>query len=446
MTALFDGGLPANLDAERFVLGSILLNDTRYPDVVAALEANDFSLEKHRRIYARMKDLYDRGEKVDRVTLANELNNQGQLQSVDGVSYLVSLDDGLPEIANLDSYIRIVKEKALLRETMIACHSIMERCALASEPSSEILETAEAVLERVRGKGETKNGQWVTPGQILQRGVDSVLFPARGSTGIKTPWPRLTEMTSGWHPGELVTVGARPGMGKSVLGMQQGYATASEGTGVAYISLEMSKESLVRRLVAGISRVDAHKARSDYLNGDERRRMLEAAADIENLPLFINDARAHTPAAISTALRKLRVKTQVGLVIVDHLQLMKVTGRAESRHQELSEICHGFKRLAGQMDCVVMLLSQLNRSCEQERRRPSLSDLKESGSIEEDADAVIFVHRPEMYRRDDASLRGKAELIVAKQRNGPTGKFAMTFLSSCQRFEEASDEIEDDTR
>ncbi len=235
-------------------------------------------------------------------------------------------------------------------------------------------------------------------------------------------------------------------MGKSVVGMQQGYATASEGTGVAYISLEMSKESLVRRLVAGISRVDAHKARSGYLNADERRRMLEAAADIENLPLFINDARAHTPAAISTALRKLKARTQVGLVIVDHLQLMKVTGRAESRHQELSEICHGFKRLAGQMECVVMLLSQLNRSCEQERRLPNLSDLKESGSIEEDADVVVFIHRPEMYRRDDASLRGKAELIVAKQRAGPTGKLALTFLHGYQVFEEASTESGGDTQ
>jgi replicative DNA helicase len=235
-------------------------------------------------------------------------------------------------------------------------------------------------------------------------------------------------------------------MGKSVIGMQQALTSASQEIGVAYVSLEMSKEALVRRLVAGISLVDAHRARSGFLNGDERRRMLEAAADLQTLPLFIDESRAHTPLAISTALRKLKAQKSVGLVIVDHLQLMKATGRPESRHQELSEICHGFKRLAGQMDCVVMVLSQLNRSCEQERRLPNLSDLKESGSIEEDADTVIFIHRPEMYRRDDASLRGKAELIVAKQRTGPTGKLAMTFLSGFQLFEEASTDTEEGTR
>jgi replicative DNA helicase len=444
MTAACELGLPANLDAERFVLGSILLNDGRYPDVTAALVAGDFSLEKHRRIYARMAELYERGENIERVTLADELLKHGQLESVDGLAYLVSLDDGLPEIVNLDSYVRIVKEKALLRETMIACQNIMNRCALASEQSSEILETAAGILEQVRIKGA--NGQWCTVGEVLQHDIDSVLFPAAGSTGIKTPWRHLTEMTGGWTAGDLIIVAGRPSMGKSVIALQQAYTSACARIGAAYVSLEMSKESLVRRLVASVSRVDTHRARSGFLNVEERRRMLEAAADLRTVPLFLDESRAHTPVAVSAALRKLRTRVPIGLVIVDHLQLMKVAGRAESRHSELSEICHGFKRLAGQMGCVVMLLSQLNRSCEQERRLPSLSDLKESGSIEEDADAVIFIHRPEMYRRDDASLRGKAELIVAKQRNGPTGKLAMTFLSGCQRFEEASDAVEEDTR
>lgn len=286
----------------------------------------------------------------------------------------------------------------------------------------------------------------MTPGDILRQGVDAVLFPSRSGSGIKTPWPRLSEMTSGWQPGDLVIVAGRPGMGKSVIGMQQGYVTACQGIGVAYISLEMSSQSLVRRLTAGISRVDAHRARSGYLNQYEHRQMLEAAADLETVPLYIDESRAHTPSAVTAALRKLKTKTNVGLVIVDHLQLMKCAGRAESRHHELSEICHGFKRLAGQMECVFMLLSQLNRSCEQERRRPTLSDLKESGSIEEDADAVLFIHRPEMYKRDDPALGGLAELIVAKQRNGPIGKVPLTFLHGYQVFEEATNATEADTR
>ena len=213
---------------------------------------------------------------------------------------------------------------------------------------------------------------------------------------------------------------------------------------MAYVSLEMSKPSLVRRLIAGIARVDAHRARSGYLDHDERRRALEAASDLGNLPLFIDDSGTHTPAAVGAALRKLRARASIGLVVVDHVQLMKTTGRAESRHGELGEIVHGFKRLAVQMECVVMVLSQLNRTCEQEKRRPNLSDLKECGAIEEDADTVLFIHRPEMYKRDDPSLRGVAELIVAKQRNGPTGKIPLTFQHGYQIFEETGREVEHD--
>jgi len=440
-------GLPSSPETERLVLGSILLDDSRYVDVAGVLEPADFSLEKHRRIFARMADLHDRGERIDRITLTEELNRQGQLESVDGMSYLVSLDDGLPEIVNLDHYIRIIKDKALLRETMFACQGVIDRCALASDPSSEILETAAAVLEDVRGRGDAKNDAWVAPCDVVRQHGSALFCQERGAAGIATPWSRVTEMTGGWNERDLIIVAGRPGMGKSVVGMQQAYVSATQGVGVAYISLEMSKESLVRRLIAGISRVDAHRARCGYASTDERRRMMEAAADLDGLPLFINDTGAHTPAAISAALRKLRPKTNVGLLIVDHLQLMKVAGRAESRHQELSEICHGFKRLAGQMSCVVMVLSQLNRSCEQERRRPNLSDLKESGSIEEDADCVMFVHRPELYKRDDPSLRGQAELIVAKQRNGPTGKIAATFLHGYQIFEEIlGSVVEDETQ
>jgi replicative DNA helicase len=417
---LYEKGLPSNIDAERFVLGSILLNDAVYVQVAGAIEPDDFSLEKHRRILARMKDLYDCGERIDRVTVANELNKQGQLESVDGVSYLVSLDEGLPEIANIESYIRIVREKATLRKTMFACQKIIARCAQSTEPSEEILQTAESLLGRIGGRS-AKHGNWVIPWQIFEEGPAALLCPTRGAAGLATPWARLTEMTSGWSPGDLVIVGGRPGAGKSVIGMQQSHAAAKLGVGVAYISLEMSKESLVRRLIAGISRVDSHRARCGYTNAEERRRMLEAGATLESLPLYIEDTHAHTPVAISAALRKLRAKTGVGLVVIDHLQLTKLTGRTESRHHELSEICHGFKRLAGEMECVVLLLSQLNRACEQERRRPNLSDLKETGSIEEDADSVLFIHRPELYKHDDPSLRGQADLIVAKQRNGPTG-------------------------
>jgi replicative DNA helicase len=441
---IFEKGLPANTDAERFVLGSIQLNDELYPDVAGVLVPEDFSLEKHRRIFARMKDLYDRGEKIDRVTLSNELQKQGQIESVGGFSYLVSLDEGMPAFANIDSYIRIVKDKATLRQLIVACQRISDQCFAAGDLSSDILESATGILERVRERNDSGDTQWLSPYEILQRAGPELLCPERGVMGLKTPWPKLTELTSGWSPGDLVIVGGRTSMGKSVIGLQQAYATALEGKGVAYISLEMSKESLVRRLVAGISRVDSHHARSGFLGHEDRRRMLEAGADLEGLPIYIDDSQSHTPAAVSASLRRLRARGDVSLVIIDHLQLMKTTGRAESRHQELAEIAHSFKRLAGKMNCVVMLLSQLNRACEQEKRRPNLSDLKESGAIEEDADVVLFVHRPEMFNRADPSLRGQAELIIAKQRNGPTGrKIPLTFQDRYQIFEETGREAEE---
>ena len=432
--------LPSNLDAERFVLGSIVLSGGSYGDVATALDPEDFSLEKHRRIFARMKDLYERGEGIDRLTLANELTKHGQLESVDGYSYLACLDEGLPTLVNLDSYIRIVRDKSTLRQTIYACQQIQEQCYSAGDEPGAILEAAGGILERVHGKNGSGKSQWLSPYEIVQRGGPGLLCPERGAVGLRTPWRKLTEITSGWNPGDLVIIAGRPSMGKSAVAMQQSYTTALQGIGVAYISLEMSKESLVRRLVAGISRVDAHKARSGYLHHDERRRMLEAAVDMETLPIFIDDSQSHTPAAVSAGLRKLRTRANIGLVIIDHLQLMKASGRAESRHQELAEIAHSCKRLAGKMNCAVMLLSQLNRSCEQERRRPTLSDLKESGAIEEDADVVVFVHRPEMYKRDDPGLRGQAELIVAKQRNGPVGKIPLRFLHEYQVFEEAVQE------
>ena len=214
MSSAGERALPSNPEAERFLLGSIMLRGDRYPDIASVLPDDAFSLEKHRRIYARMKDLHDRGENIDRVTLVDELNKRGQLESVDGLSYLVSLDQGLPDLPNLDSYIRIVMDKATLRDTMFACQKVIDRCALASDHSSEILEMATAVLESVRSKGEARNSQWITPGELIGKDVESLLFPSGNSVGIQTPWRRLTEMTSGYHPGDLVIAAARPRHGK----------------------------------------------------------------------------------------------------------------------------------------------------------------------------------------------------------------------------------------
>jgi replicative DNA helicase len=231
-------------------------------------------------------------------------------------------------------------------------------------------------------------------------------------------------------------------MGKSIVGMQIAHCAAKAGHGAAFFSLEMTKDSLVRRLISSVGHVDAQRLRSGALNPEERPRALRAATDIEKLPLWIDDTRARTIPAVMAALRKLNARHEIRLVFVDHLQLMRCTGRAESRHQELSEISHSLKHLAAEFDVTVVLLSQLNRDCEREKRRPQLADLKETGSLEEDADVVLFIHRPEQYNRQDQSLRGQAEFIIGKQRNGPTGKLSMVFQHEYQRFVEATKQQE----
>jgi replicative DNA helicase len=438
MSALaLETGLPCNLDAERFLLGSILMDDSRFAEFAGALKADDFSLEKHRRIFQRMCELNERGEHIDRVTVANELRNRGELESCDGVSYLVSLDDGLPRLFNLDSYVRIVQEKATLRQAIFGAQRLMNRCLLQDGSSSEILADAEVFLAKL-GDNRQQHGRWLNPGEVIETagGLNSFITPTRGGSGIATPWPAVTTALCGLQRGDLVLVAGRPSMGKSVVAMQMAHHAAVSGHGVAFFSLEMTKDALVRRLISAVGRVDAQKLRSGTLNPDERLRAARAASEIAELPLWIDDSRARTIPAVTAALRKLIARHDVGLVLVDHLQLMKCAGRAESRHQELSEISHSLKHLAGELDLPVVLLSQLNRECEREKRRPQLADLKETGSLEEDADVVLFIHRPEQYDRQAEHLRGLAEFIIGKQRNGPTGKLNMVFLHAFQKFEE----------
>lgn len=429
-------GLPANLDAERFVLGSILLDDATFDTAALALQADDFSTERHRRIFQRMQELRARGERIDRVTLANELKDRDELEA-DGLSYICSLDDGMPRLANLDGYVRIIQEKATLRRAIFAAQKLMNRCLLHDGSSSEILADAEAILAKL-GENRQPHGKWLKPGEVIENagGLNTFIAPSRGGSGVAVPWPALTAALCGLQKADLVLVAGRPSMGKSIVGMQTAHHAAKAGEGVAYFSLEMTKDALVRRLIAAVGRIDAQRLRSGALNSDERLRACRAASEIQDLPLYIDDTRARTMPAVTAALRKLIARHEVRLVFIDHLQLMRCTGRAESRHQELSEISHGLKHLAAEFDVTVVLLSQLNRDCEREKRRPQLADLKETGSLEEDADVVLFIHRPEQYNRQDESLRGLAEFIIGKQRNGPTGKLNMIFLAAFQKFEE----------
>jgi replicative DNA helicase len=440
-----DKGLPSNVDAERFVLGSILLDDSQFVQVAGTLEPEDFSLEKHRRIFQRMIDLNGRAERIDRVTVANELLRFSELESCDGLSYLVSLDDGLPRIFNLDSYVRIVKDKAILRKIIFNSQHLMNRCLLGEEDPEQILAGAEESLLKL-GDSRLKTGL-VSPEQVIQDyqgGINAFLDPSKRIKGISTGFAKLDEMTGGLHGGELIILAARPSMGKTAMALNIAQHAASRlGQTVAIFSLEMSNESLLTRMLCATARVDSQRFRAGYLNADERKRLQAAAAQLVEAPLFIDDTAGSHLMDMHAKLRRLGQQRKLGLVIVDYLQLMSGRGRFENRNQEISTLSRGLKLLAKELNVPMLVLSQLSRAPEtrQGDHRPQLSDLRESGSIEQDADLVLFIFREEVYKRDREDLHGMAELLVSKQRNGPTGKVDLVFLHSLTKFENRAEDL-----
>lgn len=443
-------GLPVNLDAERFVLGAILMEDALYIQVAGTLEANDFSLEKHRRIFLRMGELYERGERIDRVTLANELMKQNQLESVDGLTYLVSLDEGLPALSNLDSYVRIVKDKATLRRIIFTSQKLIDRCIVGEEEPDEILASAEESLLKL---GDTRvNDALISPQRILdtfEGGINAFLDPSKRIKGISTGFLKLDEMTGGLHPGELVILAARPSMGKTALALNVAQHVAmnpNEKQTVAVFSLEMSRESLLTRMVCAGARVDQQKFRAGYLNQDERRRLAKTTGELVKAPLFIDDTAGTHLMDIHAKLRRLQAEHGLALVMIDYLQLMSGRGRFENRNQEISTMSRGLKLLAKDLNVPMLVLSQLSRAPETRPgdHRPQLSDLRESGSIEQDADLVAFIFREEVYKPDREDLRGLAELQLAKQRNGPTGRVNLVFLKEFTKFENRTNDLGED--
>jgi len=443
----FEKGLPANIDAERFVLGSVLLNQDVYFQVAGAVEPEDFSLEKHRRIFARMKDLYARGEKIDRLTLANELMKQGQLESIDGFSYLASLDEGLPTLANLDSYIRIVKDKATLRKLIFSAQKVIDRCFIGEEEPDEILAGAEESLLKL---GEARAGERLeTPAEIIGKfpgGISAFLDPSQRVSGLSTGFTKFDEMTGGMHGGELLILAARPSMGKTALALNIAQHVATHPQmrkPVAVFSLEMSSASLLTRLLCAGARVDQHKFRAGYLNADERRKLQVTLADLTESPLYLDDTAGVNLMDVHSKLRRMKAEKGLSLVVIDYLQLMSSRGRSENRNQEVSAISRGLKLMAKDLDVPFLVLSQLSRAAETRigDHKPQLSDLRDSGSIEQDADLVAFIFREEVYKRDREDLRGLADLIIAKQRNGPIGNVPLRFLGQFTRFENRAEDL-----
>ena len=338
-------GLPANIDAEKFVLGAILLDDSSFIQVASLLDVEDFSLEKHRRIFLRMRDLADRGERIDRVTVANELMKQNQLESIDGLSYLVSLDDGLPQIFALESYVKIVKDKSTLRRIVFASQKLIDRCIIGQEEPEEILAGAEETILKL---GETRvNDTLVNTEQILSSfdgGINVFLDPSKRIKGTSTGFYKFDEMTAGMHEGELIILAARPSMGKTALALNIAHHVATnlqDPKTVALFSLEMSNDSLLTRMICAAAMVDQQKFRAGFLNQDERRRLQMELGRLVQAPLYIDDTSGTNLMDVHAKLRRLKAEQGLGLVIIDYLQLMSSRGRSENRNQEVSAISRG---------------------------------------------------------------------------------------------------------
>ena len=445
MSTLFEKGLPANVEAERLVLGAVLLDDSAFVSVAAALTAADFCLERHRRIFRRMWEMHERREHIDRVTVANALMRFRELESCGGLSYLVSLDDGLPHIPNIDSYVQIIKDKAALRQIVFASQHLTHRCLMGEEGPDEILEGAEETLLRL---GEARASRGLTsPRQILDEypgGISAFLDPSQRVPALSTGFTRLDEKTGGLYGGELCILAARPSMGKTALALNIAQHLAERlKHPVAIFSLEMSKESLLTRLLCAMARVNSRKFRAGYLSAEEAQAAVGRLRS-GRCAVVHRRYRRHPRAGYARQATPVAESARLALVIVDYLQLMTARGRFENRNQEVTCLSRGLKLLAKELKVPVLALSQLSRAPEMRPgdHRPQLSDLRESGSIEQDADLVAFLYREEVYKPQDESLRGCAELIVAKQRNGPVGKVELVFLEGFTKFENRAQDSE----
>jgi replicative DNA helicase len=435
--------MPANVEAERSILGAILLDNLAYNQAAEHLHPDDFSLDSHRRIYARMIDLAESSRPIDMITLVEELDQRKELEAIGDVGYVSGLVDGVPDRPSIEHYIKIVRDKALLRGLIHAANSAIAKAADQSDPAEDILNEAEATIFQLSEKRIGRGFMGVQ--EIIKESfgsIDALLQRGQRITGLETYYTDLDEMTSGLQPSDLVILAARPSMGKTSFAMNIAENAAIHGGKVIGVfSLEMSKEALLQRMLCSVARVDAHKFRTGSLWQEDTRKIQHAVEQLAHAPIFVDDTPGISVSEMRAKARRLvQSQGKLDLLVVDYLQLMSGGGgrRYENRTQEVSAISRGLKGLAKELRVPVVALSQLSRAPETRgsgEHRPQLSDLRESGSIEQDADVVMFIFREEVYKPDDPELEGRAEIIIAKQRNGPIGKVKLAFLKRSTRFE-----------
>ncbi|HEY3150521.1 MAG TPA: replicative DNA helicase [Candidatus Binatia bacterium] len=430
---------PQNLEAESSVLGGVLLENDAINQVLELLKPEDFYRESHRKIFRAMTEITDRNEPVDLITLSEFLKSKNELEAVGGTAYLASLADFVPTAANISYYARIVREKGILRSLISTATEIATRGYEEQGNVEEFLDIAEKVIFDISEK--KIKASFVAVGDMITdtlKTIDKLYQRKEMVTGVPTGYEDLDKLTAGLQPADLIIVAGRPGMGKTAFALNIAANAAYSGVGAAVFSLEMAKEQLVLRMLCSEARVNSSKVRSGYLGERDFPQLAKAAGRLHEAPIYIDDTPAISVLELRAKARRLvrdRSK-KVGLIVVDYLQLMRGMGNASNREQEISEISRSLKALAKELNIPVMALSQLNRKVEDRTsRKPQMSDLRESGAIEQDADLIMFIYREELYDKNNDEVKGKAEVIVEKQRNGPTGIVTLTFLGEFTRFE-----------
>lgn len=435
---------PQNIEAEQSTLSAILIDNNVLLDVIELLAAADFYKSAHQKIYSAILDLFDRGEPVDLVTLANHLDEKGQLEDVGGASYLARLVDAVPLAVNAQHYANIVHNKAALRRLIEKANAIAKRCFKDEGEVDEVIDFAEASIFEV---SDRKSKQAFYPlSKLILRNIET-LEEKQGNrslvTGVPMGFTILDNLTSGLQNSDLIILAARPSMGKTALALNIARNAAIESNiPVAIFSLEMSKEQLSLRMLCSEARLDSSRLRGGFFSMEDWRRLTDAAGVLSESPIYIDDSPNISAMEIRAKARRLKMDKNIGLIVIDYLQLMQGRGTAERRDLEISEISRALKALAKELNLPVLALSQLNRMLEQRNdKRPRLSDLRESGALEQDADVVAFIYRDEIYNPDENNpKRGTADIILAKQRNGPTGEVTLTFLTTYTRFENIAPE------
>ncbi len=431
-------GLPQNLEAERSVLGAILLDSSSLSFVVPVLRQEDFFPDTHRRIYRAMLELFERSAEIDTLTLKEELDRVGGVEKAGGAAYLAALVDAVPDVSNVEHYARIVKEKSTLRR-LIQAGQRLARQGLAQEQDAEQL-LGSATGEIFDIAEDAVRGGFTAIGQIVKHNLE-IIEDARNRqgmlSGLPTGFTELDRMTSGLQPTDLILLAARPSVGKTSLALNIAQHVAfREGRSVGFFSLEMSKEQIGFRVLCSEADVDAKKVRDGFASREATVRLVTAQTKISGANFFLDDGAALSVPEMRAKAQRLKREKGLDLIVVDYLQLMMGHGRFDNRTQEVSQISRGLKLLAKELRVPILALSQLSRQPEQrkgELRRPQLADLRDSGSLEQDADVVVFLYREELYDRE-TERKGIADVLIAKQRNGPTGDFPLVFLADHMTF------------